>query len=32
MLSGGECDVVHRGRHSKVCLNVLSKIQSKIDT
>ena len=31
-LSGGECDVAHRGRHSKVCSNVLAKIQSNIDT
>ena len=31
-LSGGECAIAHRGRHSKVCSDALAKIQSKIDT
>lgn len=31
-LSGGECAIAHRGRHSKVCSNALAQIQSTIDT
>mmetsp|Transcript_18467 Transcript_18467/g.38801 ORF Transcript_18467/g.38801 Transcript_18467/m.38801 type:complete len:499 (+) Transcript_18467:302-1798(+) len=31
-LSGGECAVAHRGRHSRVCSNALASIEKKIDT